>query len=169
MWLKGIATQRFPATTAGGNTRKALWFGLGRRPVAQRLRRWFHFSLIRLALLESRSAYYRIRSERCNAMALEFQEVRRSLPQVSCSDSRNETQYCTASITKSSEDFPYLTLGDYRLFAAGFFQAEKWFLRTGMQCRNGQQDSPIASSQGIIAGATTTPPQSTQPNSKHDL
>ena len=140
-WLKRIAQSRIGAIGADGSWRNSPLLGRSRRPAAQRLRRWFHFSLIRLILLESRSAYYRIQSERCKSLALEFQEVRQSLPQVSCVDSRNETQYCSASIRKLSEDYPFLTLGDFRLFAIGFCQAARWFRHTDMQCRNGQQSS----------------------------
>jgi len=94
-------------------------------------------------------------------MALEFLEVRQSLPQVSCSDSHNETQYCSASIKKLSEDFAYLTIGDFRLFAVGFFQAEKWFRHMDTRCRSEQQDSLASSveSTSIEVGGNLMPPQ----------
>jgi hypothetical protein len=100
--------------------------------------RSFHFSILRQVLLETRSLIHRISWSRCRRTALDFAEVRQSLPQVSCSRSRNETQYCTASIEKLSEERPYLTLSDYRLLVEGFFLAEKWFLHTGMEHRKTQ-------------------------------
>jgi len=102
---------------------------------------WFHYSLLRLILTESHSAYRRILSERCKRMALNYAEVQESLPQIACSGSRNERQFCSASIRTLSAERPYLTLGDLRLFVAGFLQAERWYAHLGTQRRNEQLDS----------------------------
>ena len=107
------------------------------------LRDWYHSSLLRLALRESRSAYYRISSSRYRRTVLNYAEVRRSLPQVSCSDSRNEMQFCSASIRRLSEDRPYLTLADMRLVVEGFFLAAKWYAHLGTLCHSEQQDSSL--------------------------
>jgi len=96
-------------------------------------------SLLRLILLESRSALYRIWSERRRSGVLDFAEIRRSLPRVSCSDSRNEMQFCSASIRALSEDRAYLTLEDLRLFLEGWFLAEQWYAHSGTGDRNAQQ------------------------------
>src|SRR5207253_8359269 len=97
--------------------------------------------LLRQVLLETRSLVQRISWSRYKRTALNFAEVRRSLLQVSCSGSRNELQYCIAGIQKLSEERPYLTLSDYRLFVEGFFLAEKWFHHIGMEYRNALQES----------------------------
>lgn len=102
---------------------------------------WFHFSLLRQVLLESHSMLYRISLSPRKRTVLNYAEVGQSLPQVSCSDSRNEMQFCSASIQKLSVERPYLSIADLRLFAAGFLQAQKWFLHMSTECRIGQQDS----------------------------
>ncbi len=110
-------------------------------PLHGKLQQWWHYSLLRLVLRESRSGYYRILSSRSRRTVLNFAEVRRSLPRVDCSDSRNELQFCSASIEKLSDDRPYLTLEDCRIFAEGFFLAEKWYAHMGMLCRDKRSDS----------------------------
>lgn len=104
-------------------------------------RQWFHFSLLRQVLLESHSMFHRISRSRYRRTALNYAEVCRSLPQVSCSDSQNETQFCSASIQRLSAERPYLSIADLRLFAAGFFQAEKWFLHMRTERHSEKQDS----------------------------
>jgi hypothetical protein len=114
------------------------------------VRHWFHFSLLRQVLLETRNLAHRISLSRRTRTVLNYAEVRQTLPQVACSDSRNEMQFCSASIQKLSSERPYLTLADLRLFAAGFFLAEKWFLRMDNQYRNEQQDSQKTSEGAAI-------------------
>ena len=110
-------------------------------PLSESVQGWYHYSLLRLILRESRSAYYRILSSRCRRTALNFAEVRQATPQVPCSDSRNEMQFCTASIQKLSAERPYLTIADCRLFVEGFFLAAKWYAHLGTLHRNEQRDS----------------------------
>ncbi len=112
-----------------------------RESVLGALRRWHYESVLRLVLREVRSMGYRIWLSRCTPTVLNFAEVRQSLPLVSCSDSRNEMQFCSASIQMLSVERPYLTLADMRLVLAGFFLAEKWFLHMGMRCQSEQQKS----------------------------
>jgi hypothetical protein len=102
---------------------------------------WYHFSLLRQVLRESRNAVYRIFLPRCRWTVLNFADVEQSLPDVSLEDSQNQMQFCTASIQKLSEERPYLTLVDMRLVVEGFLLADKWFLRTDTECRTEQQDS----------------------------
>ena len=111
---------------------------------------WFHFSILRQVLLETRSVAHRISWSRCRRTALNFAEVRRSVPQVPCSGSRNEMQYCTASIQRLSQERPYPTLSDYRLFVEGFFLAEKWFHHMGKEYRNAHQESREPSESATI-------------------
>jgi hypothetical protein len=108
------------------------------------LRNWCHDSSLRQVLLESRSAYYRISSPRCRRTVLNYEEGPRSLPQVPCSDSRNQMQFCSASIQRLSAERPYLTIADMRLFAAGFFLAAKWYDHLGTRRHNEQRDSFVS-------------------------
>jgi hypothetical protein len=84
---------------------------------------------------------HRISRSQYRRTALNYAEVRRSLPQVSCSDNQNETQFCSASIQRLSAERPYLSIADLRLFAAGFFLAEKWFLHMHTERHSEKQDS----------------------------
>lgn len=140
-----VLNQEPPLKAQSGVFRRTLVASL--RPlggtVLGTLQGWYHGSLLRLILLETRSACYRISSSRCRRTALNFAEVRRSLPQVPCSDSQNEMQFCTASILALSVERPYLTLADCRLFAEGFFLAQKWYAHVGMLDRNAQRDSSL--------------------------
>lgn len=77
-----------------------------RGSVVGALRRWHHESLLRLVLREIRSAGYRIWSSKYQPTVLNFEEVRRSLPMVSCSGSHNEMQFCSVSIPTLSEERP---------------------------------------------------------------
>jgi len=108
-------------------------------PIA--VRQWFHFSLLRQVLVETRSLAHRISLRRHGRTVLNYAEVSQSLPQVSCCHSRNAAQFCSAGIKELSKDRPYLTLGDLRLFAAGFLLAERWFAHRDTERRNAQQDS----------------------------
>lgn len=124
-------------------------------PIA--VRQWFHFSLVRQVLVESRSLAHRISLTRHGRTTLNYAEVARSLPQVPCSHSRNAMQFCSAGIKALSKDRPYLTLGDLRLFAAGFLLAEKWYARMGKELRNGIQDSSRVTSRSESAQISSMP------------
>ena len=121
----------------------------GKRPTAsillQPMLRWYRLSVLRLGLLQLLSCYHRIGPLQRISGTLRFDEVRRSLPQVSCSDSRNEMQFCTASIQSLKEAYPYLTLADVQLFCQGFFLAEKWYAHMGTKCRKSEQSSSSTS------------------------
>lgn len=121
------------------------------------VRQWYHFSLLRQVLLESRSALHRISWSQCRRTVLEFSEVRQSLPQVPYSNSRNAMQFCNAGIEKLCAERSYLTLGDLRLFVAGFVLAEKWFLRRDREGRNVQQDSCAVTSDNVFVRSDQAP------------
>jgi hypothetical protein len=57
------------------------------------VRGWYHTSLLRLVLRQSRSTAHHIWSSRYRPTVVNYAEVRRSLPQLPCSDSRNEMQF----------------------------------------------------------------------------
>lgn len=134
-----VVSQNRTAQRSGGLFRKA--FAASLVPLYETLQGWYHYSLPRLVLIELRSAYHRILSSRCRRMALNYAEVRRSLPLVPCSDSRNEMQFCSDCIRKLSAERPYLTLADCRLFVEGFFLSERWYAHLGTLRRNEQYDS----------------------------
>ena len=71
--------------------------------------------------------HHRISFLRCKRLVLGSADVRRSVQQVSCSDGRKETQYCTANIQMLSAERPYLARTDDRLFVEGSFRAQKWY------------------------------------------
>jgi len=140
-------------------------------PLFEIVASWYHYSLPRLILLESRSLYHRISFLRCKRLVLNFAEVRRSLPQVSCSDSRNESQFCTASIQRLSAERPYLTLADYRLFVEGFFLAEKWYAHLDRLRHNEQQDSSVTSDESensLCARSDRSPVRTAQQGAERD-
>jgi hypothetical protein len=119
--------------------------------------RWFHFSLLRQVLLESRSALGRISLSQRRRTVLNYAEVRQSLPQVSRSDSRNEMQFCSASIQKLSSERPYLCIADMRLFAEGFLQAEKWYAHVGRQCGSEEQESCAVTNDNVFVRSAQSP------------
>jgi hypothetical protein len=117
------------------------------------VRRWYHHSLLRSVLLELRSSLHRIQLLRRFRGCLNLQMVRQSIPQVPCSGSRNEMQFCTAGIQSLQEARPYLTIADVELFCQGWFLAEKWFHHSmGSESRSGVSGSRSP------AGADYTPP-----------
>jgi hypothetical protein len=132
-----------PTVEVNGVSRKSIWSSRTREALLDGVRQWYHFSLLRQVLLERCSALRRISWSQCRRTVLEFSEVRQSLPQAPCSGSRNAMQFCSAGIERLSVDQPYLTLGDFRLFAAGFFLAEKWFLHRDSEGHNEQRDSSV--------------------------
>lgn len=103
------------------------------------VRGWYHTSLLRLILRQSRSAAHHIWLSRCRPTVLNYAEIRQSLPQVPCSGNRNEMQFCSTSIQKLCAERPYLTFADCRLFVEGFFLAGQWYAHLGRQYRSGRQ------------------------------
>lgn len=130
-------------------------------PIA--VRQWFHFSLLRQVLVETRSLAHRISLKRHGRTTLNYAAVSQSLPQVPCCRSRNAMQFCSAGIKELSKDRPYLSLGDLRLFAAGFLLAERWYAHRDMERRIAQQDSSAYPESGNV-----TPPPAVQQSTTHD-
>jgi hypothetical protein len=92
--------------------------------------RWWYGSLLRLALKELRNTYHRILRilrTRQPSEVLRFADIRELVPRVSCADSHNELQFCTAGILSLEMQTPYRTHPDFELFCLGFFHAERWF------------------------------------------
>lgn len=116
---------------------------IGRTDLALRalVGEWFHHSLLRSVLRHMRSCYHSILLSRRLRNAVDFESVRRSLPEVSCSNSRNEMQFCTASIKSLIQARPYLTLADVELFLQGWFLSEKWFRHMSSESHIGQPGS----------------------------
>lgn len=106
--------------------------------------RWYRGSLLRLVLCGLRSLFYRIRFERSLCGTLRFDAVRQSIPQVLCSGSRNEMQFCTRSIQSLERVRPYMTLGDAELFLQGWFQATRWYAHLDSESRKVQQESSVS-------------------------
>src|SRR6266446_2499233 len=103
--------------------------------LAEKILRSYRGSLLRLALRGVRSCYHRIRLERSIRGTLKFDAVRRSIPQVPCSGSRNEMQFCTRSIQSLEQVRPYMSLADAELFLQGWFQAARWYAQMGSASR----------------------------------
>jgi hypothetical protein len=97
-------------------------------------------SLLRLALRGLCSCYHRIAFERSLRGTLRFDAVRQSIPQVPCSGSRNEMQFCTRSIQSLEQARPYMTLADGELFLQGWFQAARWYAHLDNQSGKAQQE-----------------------------
>jgi hypothetical protein len=112
--------------------------------------RWYRGSLLRLVLRGLRSSYHRIQFERSINGTLRFAAVRQSVPQVRCSDSRKEMQFCSRSIQSLEQDRPYPTLGDAELFLQGWFQAARWYAHLDSEARKSEQNSSDTSEGAAI-------------------
>jgi hypothetical protein len=114
-------------------------------PIFVSLREWirrsYRGSLLRLAICGLRSCYHRIHFERSLRGTLRFDGVRRSIPQVPCSDSRNEMQFCSRGIQSLELARPYMTIADAELFLQGWFQATRWHAHVDKQYRRSRQNS----------------------------
>ena len=159
---------RFVSPIQGAETNVApcsgIWSSRIRATLPIAVRQWFHFSLLRQVLVETRSLAHRISLRRDGRTVLNYAEVSQSLPQVPCSHSRNAMQFCSAGIKELSRDRPYLTLGDLRLFVQGFFLAEKWYVHRDTECRNVQQGSSA-----YPDNKDSMPPPAVQQSTKCDL
>jgi hypothetical protein len=108
-------------------------------------------SLLRLTLRGLRSCYHRIRFERSIRGTLRFDVVRRCVPQVPCSDSRNELQFCSRSIQSLEQVRPYMTIADAEVFLQGWFQAVRWYAHLDSESRRSQQGAYItATDNGFV-------------------
>jgi hypothetical protein len=121
--------------------------------------RWYRDSLLRLVLRACRSCYHRIRFERRVSGSLVLDEVRQSIPQVACGDSRNEMQFCTRSIQSLEQGRPYLTLADAELFLQGWFQADRWHAHLGSEACKPEQ-LPFSSPAGKARQSYAAPSNS---------
>ena len=118
--------------------------------LAERILRSYRGSLLRLALRGLCSYYHRIRFERSIRGTLRFDVVRRCVPRVPCSDSRNEMQFCSRSIQSLERVRPYMTLADTELFLQGWFQAARWYARLDSQSGKSEQNSSRTSQSWAI-------------------
>src|SRR6266699_2881800 len=91
-------------TEANGAYRKSTLSSRIREALLGAVLDWYHVSLLRQVLRESRSALHRIFLPRYKRTVLDFADVHRSLPDVSLEGSQNQIQFCTASIQKLSEE-----------------------------------------------------------------
>ncbi len=105
----------------------------------ERTRRWYQRSVVRLAIRCLCSCYHRMAFERSSRGTLRDDAVRRSVPLVPCSDSRNEMQFCTRSIQSLEQARPYITLADAELFLQGWFQAARWYAHLDSESRKARQ------------------------------
>jgi len=112
--------------------------------------RSYRGSLLRLVLRGLRSSYHRIRFERSIRGTLRFDAVRQCVPQVPCSDSRNEMQFCSRSIQSLERDRPHMTLADEELFLQGWFQATRWYAHLDSQFGKSEQNSSHTSEGAAI-------------------
>jgi hypothetical protein len=112
--------------------------------LAGRIQRFYRGSLLRLVLRALGSCYHRIRFERSLRGTLRDDAVRRSVPLVPCSDSRNEMQFCTRSIQSLERVRPYMTLADGELFLQGWFQAARWYAHLDSESRKAQRNGSSA-------------------------
>jgi hypothetical protein len=112
--------------------------------LVERLHRSYRGSLLRLVLRGLCSCYHRMRFERSLRGTLRDDAVRRSVPLVPCSDSRNEMQFCTRSIQSLERVRPYMTLADGELFLQGWFQAARWYAHLDSESRKAQQSGSSA-------------------------
>ena len=118
--------------------------------LAEEILRSYRGSLLRQVLRVLRSSYHRIRFERSICGTLRFDLVRQCVPQVPCSDSRNEMQFCSRSIQSLEQARPYMTLADAELFLQGWFQAARWYAhldsqsgKSGPNSSHTSEDAPI--------------------------
>jgi|ERR1700733_2725714 hypothetical protein len=109
--------------------------------LAEEILRSYRGSLLRLVLRGLRSSYHRIRFERSIGVTLRFDAARRCVPQVPCSDSRNEMQFCSRSTQSLERVRPHMTLADGELFLQGWFQAAQWHGRLDSQSGTSGQNS----------------------------
>lgn len=119
-------------------------------PLAGWILRSYRDSLLRSVLRVLCSSYHRIQFERSIYGTLRFDAVRQCVPQVSCSDSRNEMQFCSRSIRSLEEARPYLTLSDEELLLQGWFQASRWYAHLDSQSRKSERNSSRTSDGGAI-------------------
>lgn len=130
----------------------------------ERLVRSYRGSLLRLVLRGVCSCYQRIRFERSIRGTLRDDAVRRSVPLLPCSDSRNEMQFCTRSIQSLEQARPYMTLADAELFLQGWFQAARWYAHLDSESRKAEQDGSSA----YPDDGNSMPPSAVPQSTKHD-
>lgn len=119
-----------------------------KRPMLVSLAEWilrsWRGSLLRLVLRALHNCYRRMGFERSLRGTLRFDAVRRSIPQVPCSGSRNEMQFCTRSIQSLERVRPYMTLADDELFLQGWFQASRWYAHLDSESRKSEHGSSVS-------------------------
>ncbi len=131
-------------------------------PLREWIPQWYRRSLLRVVLRGLCSCYHRMAFERSLRGTLRDDAVRRSVPLVPCSDSRNEMQFCTRSIQSLEQVRPYTTLADVELFLQGWFQAARWYEHVGSESRKAQQVGSSAYPDGGNSMPPLTVPQSTR-------
>src|SRR5450631_1571664 len=122
-----------------------------KRSIFSSLAQWilgsYRGSLLRLALRGLSSYCHRMDFERSLRGTLRFDVVRQSIPQVPCSGSRNEMQFCTRSIQSLERVRPYMSLADAELFLQGWFQASRWYAHLGSEPRRSEQEPYITTTE----------------------